>query len=80
MLCFFRSFIDFDLIEGHLISGQVGFGSNRVSLTFKKNQIGSDLDPDGSDGFFRSSRILPPLEPSTSIEICQFYVRFNIKW
>jgi hypothetical protein len=34
MLCFFSFLIDFDLIEGHLISDQVGFGSNRISLTF----------------------------------------------
>jgi hypothetical protein len=34
MLCFFRFLIDFDLIEGHLISDQVGFRSDRISLTF----------------------------------------------
>jgi hypothetical protein len=48
MLCFFRSLIDFDWIEGYLISGRVGFGSGHVSLTFLKNRIRSDLDPDGS--------------------------------
>jgi hypothetical protein len=61
MLCFFILLIDFDWIEGHLISGRVGFGSDQVSLTFLKNRISLDSDPDGSDGFLRSDRILPPL-------------------
>jgi hypothetical protein len=61
MLCFFRSLIDFDWIEGHLISGQVGFGSGRISLTFLKNRIGLGSGPDGSDGFVGSGRVLPPL-------------------
>jgi hypothetical protein len=30
MSCFFRSLIDFDWIEGHLISGRVGSGRVRV--------------------------------------------------
>jgi hypothetical protein len=30
MLCFFRSLIDFNWIEGHLISGRVGSGRVRV--------------------------------------------------
>jgi hypothetical protein len=30
MLCFFRSLIDFDWIESHLISGRVEFGSEWV--------------------------------------------------
>jgi hypothetical protein len=42
MLCFFRFLIDFDWIEGHLISDRVG--SDRVSLIFLKNQIESDSD------------------------------------
>jgi hypothetical protein len=33
---FFRSLIDFDWIKGHLISGRVEFGLDRVSLTFLK--------------------------------------------
>jgi hypothetical protein len=43
------------------VSGQVGFGSDRVSLTFLKNQIKSGSDPDGSNGFVGSGRVLPPL-------------------
>jgi hypothetical protein len=50
MLCFFRSLIDFDWIEGHLISDRVG--SSRV-------RVGSY--PDGSDRFLESDRVLPPL-------------------
>jgi hypothetical protein len=49
--CFFRSLIDFDWIECHLISGP-------VSLTFLKNRIGSGSDPDESDRFLRSGRVL----------------------
>jgi hypothetical protein len=33
---FFNFLIDFDWIEGHLISGQVRFESDWISLTFKK--------------------------------------------
>jgi hypothetical protein len=55
MLCFFKSLIDFDWIEGHLTSG-------RVSLTSLKNRVGSGSGPDGSGGFFGSDRVLPPLE------------------
>jgi hypothetical protein len=61
MLYFFRSLIDFDWIKGHLISGRVEFRSGRVSLTFLKNWIGSGSDPNGSDEFLRSDRVLPPL-------------------
>jgi hypothetical protein len=32
MLCFFRLLIDFDWIEGHLISDRVGPGQVRVGL------------------------------------------------
>jgi hypothetical protein len=32
MLCFFRSLIDFYWIKGHLISGRVGSGRDRVGL------------------------------------------------
>jgi hypothetical protein len=82
MLYFFRSLIDFDWIECHLISSRVGSGrvrigsgqfdflkksnrvgsgSGRISLTFLKNRVRSDSDPNGSDGFLRSGRVLPPL-------------------
>jgi hypothetical protein len=66
MLYYFRSLIDFNWIEGHLISDWVGssqveFGSDRISLTFKKNQIGSGSNPDESDRFLGSDRVLPPL-------------------
>jgi hypothetical protein len=44
ILCFFRSLVDFDWIEGHLISGRVG--SNRV-------RVGSDQ----FDFFKKSDRI-----------------------
>jgi hypothetical protein len=54
MLYFFRSLIDFDWIGGHLISGRVGSGSDRV-------RVGSGSDPGESDGFVRSGRVLPPL-------------------
>jgi hypothetical protein len=62
MLYFFRSLIDFDWIEDHLISG-------RVSLTFLINRIGSSSDLNGSDGFLGSGRILPPL--SLTAGVCQ---------
>jgi hypothetical protein len=34
MLCFFRFLIDFNWIEGHLISGRIRSGRIRISLTF----------------------------------------------
>jgi hypothetical protein len=64
MLCFFRSLIDFDWIEGNLISGRVGSGRVRIEsdqFDFLKK---SDSDPDRSDGFVRSGRVLPPLQGS----------------
>jgi hypothetical protein len=69
ILYFFISLIDFDWIEGHLISGrvgsdQVGFGSDQFD--FLKNRVGSSSDPDGSGGFLRSDRILPPLKRDVS--------------
>jgi hypothetical protein len=53
MSCFFRSLIDFDWIEGQfdLGSGQIGFGSDRISLTFLK--ISKKSDRVG----FRSGRV-----------------------
>jgi hypothetical protein len=50
-MCFFRFLIDFNLIKVHLISGQVGFGSSRISLIFFKNQVilGSGSGRIGSD-------------------------------
>jgi hypothetical protein len=69
ILYFFRSLIDFDWIKSHLILGRVGFGSGRICLTFLKNQIGSGSDPDGSDGFLESDRVLPPLGPGRSYHL-----------
>jgi hypothetical protein len=45
MLCFFRSLIDFDWIEGHLISGRVKsgrvrIGSDQLNLFKKSDRIG----------------------------------------
>jgi hypothetical protein len=34
ILCFFRFLIDFDWIEGHLISDRVEFESGQISLIF----------------------------------------------
>jgi hypothetical protein len=66
MLCFFISLIDFDWIKCHLISGWVESGQfdflkkmGRVGFGF-----GSGLDPDGSDEFLGSGRVLPPLKIS----------------
>jgi hypothetical protein len=66
MLCFFRSLIDFDWIEGHLISGRVGFGSGSSQFDFlkKSGRIRSGSGPDGSGGFLGSGRVLPPLDQS----------------
>jgi hypothetical protein len=56
MLCFFRSLIDFDWIEGHLISDRVGSSRIRVG----SNQF-DFLKKIGSDRIGRVSRVLPPL-------------------
>jgi hypothetical protein len=56
MLCFFRFLIDFDWIEGYLISDWVESG--RVSLTFFKNQVGLNSGPSKLDRFLGSGRIL----------------------
>jgi hypothetical protein len=63
MLYFFRSLIDFDWIESHLISGRIGSGQVRIGLGqfdffFK---IESDSGPDGSDEFVGSGQVLSPL-------------------
>jgi hypothetical protein len=78
MLCFFRSLIDFDLIEGHLISGQIRFRSGQVSMIVLKNQIGSNLNPNESNGFLESDRILPPIA-TNSYYIVMFDL-CDIKW
>jgi hypothetical protein len=67
MLCFFRSLIDFNWIEGDLGSDQVWSGLDRLGQFdfFKKNQIGLGSNPDRSDRFLRSDRVLPPLDPSS---------------
>jgi hypothetical protein len=69
MLCFFRSFIDFDWIKGHLISGRVG--SDQFDFLKKMNWVGfgSGSGPYGSNGFLKSGRVLPPLiNPDTEVE------------
>jgi hypothetical protein len=67
MLCFFRSLIDFDWIEGDLRSDQVRSGLDRSGQFdfFLKNQIGLGSNSDRSDRFLRSDRVLPPLDPSS---------------
>jgi hypothetical protein len=40
MLCFFRSLIDFDWIEGHLISGRVRIGSGQFDFLKKSDRVG----------------------------------------
>jgi predicted ThiF/HesA family dinucleotide-utilizing enzyme len=60
MLCFFRSLIDFDWIKGHLISGRIGPGQFDFLKKLGRVGFGSGLDPDGSDGFLGSGRVLPP--------------------
>jgi hypothetical protein len=40
MLCFFRFLIDFDLIEGHLISGRVLFESDQFDFFKKSDRVG----------------------------------------
>jgi hypothetical protein len=67
MLYFFISLIDFDWIEGHLISGQIGsvrirIGSDRISFIFFQNQIRLSSNPDRSNEFLKSDWILPPLD------------------
>jgi hypothetical protein len=63
VVCFLRSLIYFDWIEGYLISGRVGSGQIRVELGqfdfFFKNQVRSGSD--GSGDFFGLGRVLPPL-------------------
>jgi hypothetical protein len=64
MLCFFRSLIDFDLIEGHLISGPVESGSDRVrsgQFDFFLNQVGSSSGPSRLGGFLRLGGVLSSL-------------------
>jgi hypothetical protein len=65
MLCFFRSLIDFDWIEGHLISDRIGSGRVRVrsdQIDFlKKLGSSSDPNPNESDEFLESGRVLPSL-------------------
>jgi hypothetical protein len=77
MLCFFRSLIDFDWIEGHLISGRVRLGSGRVSLTSLKSQVGSGLGPGGSGRFLGSCRVMPPLIITRQLvlteTLCNYY-------
>jgi hypothetical protein len=70
MLCFFTSLIDFDWIKDHLISG-------RVSLTFLKNPVGSDSDPNGSDEFIGSDRILPPLKRCDALMLSERLVKIQ---
>jgi hypothetical protein len=59
MLHLFRSLIYFDLIESHLISDQVGFGSDQVSLIFFF-KIRSGQAVRFKSGRIR--RVLPPLQ------------------
>jgi hypothetical protein len=70
MLCFSISLIDFDWIKDHLISGRVRsgrvrVGSDQFDFLKKLDRIGfgSGSDPDGSDEFLGSGRVLPPLLP-----------------
>jgi hypothetical protein len=56
--------IGLDQVNLHVVFFSVGLdrvrsGSNQ--LDFFKNQIGSDSNPNGSDGFLESNRIVSPL-------------------
>jgi hypothetical protein len=49
-MCFFKHLIDFDWIEGHLISGQVGSDRVRIKLSQfdflkKSSRVGFGLPP-----------------------------------
>jgi hypothetical protein len=50
--------IDFNWIVGYLMSGQVRFESDQINLTFLKNQLKLNLNP---NEFLKSDRILSPL-------------------
>jgi hypothetical protein len=61
MLCFFSSLIDFDWIKGHLISGRVRSDQFDFLKKLGRIEFRSGSNPNESDGFLRSGRILPPV-------------------
>jgi hypothetical protein len=64
ILIFFRFYINFDWMEDYLILDRVGINQSRNHIEpghFFLNQIGSNLDSNGLNRFFRSERIFSPL-------------------
>jgi hypothetical protein len=76
---FFRSLIDFDWIEGHLISGRSG----QFDFLKKMGRVGSGSGPNGSGGFLGSGQVLSPLIGRYSIQMVselRIIIKFNMSY